>query len=323
MALLLSEADVRSILTMPMALEAVEEIFRRLANNHAILHSRRRLDLPDKGLLHYMAAADVVGGYSGLKIYTSVRGALRFMVPLYRSATGELAAIIEADYLGQVRTGAASGVATKFMAREDARIAGIIGTGLQARTQLEAIAAVRSLELIRAYGRKPERRAAFAKEMSERLKLRVEASESAELAVHEADVIVTATHSSKPVLEGSWVPQGAHINAIGANFAQKRELDEDAVRRCGIIVVDSREQSLMEAGDLIQVLGEDPKRWSSVRELSDIVSGRLAGRTHTHQVTLFKSNGVAVEDIAVGALVFEYAQKRGIGRQVPLWEGGK
>src|SRR5712692_3919366 len=323
MPLLLSEADVRSILTMPMALDAVEEIFRRLANDRAILHPRHRLNLPDKGFVHYMAAADVEGGYSGLKIYSSVRGALRFMVPLYRSATGELLALIEADYLGQVRTGAASGVATKYMAREDARVVGIIGTGSQAKTQLEAVAAVRPLKLIRAYGRDTSRRAAFAKEMSARLKVRVEAAATAEEAVREADIIVTATQSSTPVLEGAWIPQGSHINAIGANFPQKRELDEEAVRRCGIIVADSREQSLLEAGDLIQVLGDDPKRWSSVRELSDVVSGRLAGRTHPHQVTLFKSNGVAIEDVAVAAQVFEYATKHGRGRALPMWDGEK
>ena len=320
MALLLSEADVRSILTMPMALDAVEQIFGRMAEGHAILHPRHRLNLPDKGFLHYMAGADVLSGYSGLKIYTSVRGALRFMVPLYRSATGQLAAIIEADYLGQMRTGAASGVATKYMAREDAHIAGIIGTGLQARTQLEAIAAVRPLERARVYGRNAERRAAFAKEMSERLKIRVEAAASAEEAVRDADIIATATQSSTPVLEGAWISQGAHINAIGANFPQKRELDEEAVRRCGIIVADSREQSRLEAGDLIGLLGEDPARWASVRELSDVVSGKLAGRTHPQQVTLFKSNGVAIEDVAVAARVFEAAEKKGIGKHLPMWE---
>lgn len=320
MVLLLSEADVRSILTMPVALDAVEQVFCRLANGRAILHSRRRLNLPDKGFLHYMAAADVDGGYSGLKIYTSVRGALRFIVPLYRSETGELLALVEADYLGQVRTGAASGVATKYMAREDARTVGIVGTGSQAKTQLEAVAAVRPLQWIRAYCRDAARRAAFAKEMSNRLKVRVEASASAEEAVREADIIVTATLSSTPVVEGAWISQGAHINAIGANFPHKRELNEDAVRRCGIIVADSREQSMLEAGDLIQVLGEDPKRWSSVRELSDIVSGRLAGRTHPHQVTLFKSNGVAIEDVAVAAKIYEYAAKHGLGRALPVWE---
>ncbi len=320
MALLLSEGDVRSILTMPMALEAVEEIFARLASGRAILQPRHRLNLPEKGFLHYMAAADVEGGYCGMKIYSSVRGALRFLAPLYRSATGELVALIEADYLGQMRTGAASGVATKYMAREDARVAGIIGTGLQAKTQLEAVAAVRPLELARVYGRDAQRRGAFAREMAERLKLPVQAAGSAEEAVRDADVVVTATQSSTPVVEGAWIAQGAHINAIGANFPQKRELDEETIRRCGIIVVDSREQSRLEAGDLIQVLGDDARRWSSVRELGDVVSGKLAGRTHPHQVTLFKSNGVAIEDVAVAARVFEHARKQGIGREMAMWE---
>ncbi len=323
MALLLSEADVRGILTMPMALDAVEEVFRHLADGRAALHSRQRLSLPDKSYLHYMAAADLESGYAGMKLYTSVRGSVRFVVPLFRIPTGKLVALIEADYLGQMRTGAASGVATKYMAREEARILGIIGTGLQARTQVEAIAAVRPLELVRAYGRSPERRNGFAREMAERLEIPVQAAASAQDAVHEADIVVTATHSSAPVLEGAWVAPGAHINAIGANFPQKRELDEDAVRRCGIIVVDSREQSRMEAGDLISVIGEDARTWSSVRELADVVSGHLAGRTHPHQVTLFKSNGVAVEDVAVAARIFEFAAQQGIGQPLPLWEDQK
>jgi ornithine cyclodeaminase/alanine dehydrogenase-like protein (mu-crystallin family) len=323
MTLLLSEADVRGILTMPMAIEAVEEIFRRLAEGQAILQSRQRLNLPDKGFLHYMAAADVKAGYSGLKIYSSVRGSLRFLVPLYRNATGELAALIEADYLGQMRTGAASGVATRYLARKDSRIAAIIGTGGQAKTQLEAVSVVRKLELARAYGRDATRRAAFASEMSARLKLRVEAAASAEEAVRGADIIITATQSSTPVLDGAWVSKGVHINAVGANFPQKRELDEGVVRRCDVIVADSREQSRLEAGDLIQVMGEDPARWAAVRELAEVVSGKTPGRTSPEQTTLFKSNGVAIEDIAVAARVFEHAREHGIGRQVPLWEDEK
>src|SRR6202158_4011704 len=161
MALLLSEADVRGILTMPMAIEAVEEILRRLADGQAILQSRQRLNLPDKGFLHYMAAADVKGGYSGLKIYSSVRGALRFLVPLYRNATGELVALVEADYLGQIRTGAASGVATRYLARKNSRIVAIIGTGGQAKTQLEAVNVVRKLELGGASGSDDGLRSSF------------------------------------------------------------------------------------------------------------------------------------------------------------------
>ncbi|MCL6565978.1 MAG: ornithine cyclodeaminase family protein [Acidobacteriia bacterium] len=321
MALLLSEADVRAVLTMPVALDAVEQAFRHLADGTALLHPRRRFALPEKVFLHYMAAADTETGYAGLKIYTSARGSVRFLVPLYRTRTGELVALLEADYLGQMRTGAASGIATKYMARADATTAGIIGTGLQARTQLEAIAAVRQLSSVRAYSRNPERRAQFAREMTERLQLPVYPAGSAEEAVREAEIVVTATNSSTPVLLGRWLAPGTHVNAIGANFPQKRELDEEAVRRAGIIAVDSREQAMLESGDLLAAFGGlEASAWMVVRELADIVAGRVPGRTDARQVTLFKSNGVAVEDVAVAARVVELAQERGLGTRLPLFE---
>jgi ornithine cyclodeaminase/alanine dehydrogenase-like protein (mu-crystallin family) len=247
MALLLREAEVHALLPMSLALEAVEEAFRHLAEGTAVLHARQRLLLPEKSYLHYMAASDTALGYAAMKIYTSVRDRIRFLVPLFRIATGELVALIEAERLGAVRTGAASGVATKYMARADARQAGILGTGLQARTQLEALAAVRRLELVRAYGRDPERRGRFAQEMRRQLGLPVEAVDSAERAVRDADLVVTATTSSHPVVLGAWLAPGAHVNAVGSNFPQKRELDDAAVRRAGIIAVDSREQSRVEA----------------------------------------------------------------------------
>jgi ornithine cyclodeaminase/alanine dehydrogenase-like protein (mu-crystallin family) len=321
MARLLTEADVRRILTMPMALESVEESFRRLADGRAILHPRLRLLMPTRSYMHYMAAADLEAGYCGLKIYTSVRGgALRFVVALFQAETGALVALLEADYLGQLRTGAASGVATRLMARTDARTCGILGTGGQARTQLDAVAAVRRLEEVRAFSRNTERRTAFCREMSIRTGLRVVGVSRAEEAVRDMDIVITATTSAKPVLFGDWLSPQAHINAIGANFYEKQELDEDAVRRCGIIVVDSRDQARLEAGDLISALGEDPGAWSAVRELSDVVSGKLAGRTHDRQVTLFKSNGVAIEDITVAARVYEEAVKQGIGQHLPFAE---
>jgi len=316
MALLLREADVHALLPMSAALEAVEEAFLHLAEGTAVLHPRQRLPLQEKSYLHYMAASDTALGYAAMKIYTNVRDRLRFLVPLFQIASGELAALIEAERLGAVRTGAASGVATKYMARADARHAAILGTGLQARTQLEALASVRQLESVRAYGRDPERRARFAREMTRELGLRVEASDSAELAVRDADLVVTATTSSQPVVQGAWLAPGAHLNAVGANFPQKRELDDAAVRRAGIIAVDSREQSKVEAGDLVQVLGEDVSAWSAVKELSEIVAGGTPGRTGERQVTLFKSNGVAIEDLAVAARVYESALARGLGEEI-------
>jgi ornithine cyclodeaminase/alanine dehydrogenase-like protein (mu-crystallin family) len=320
MALLLTEADVRSLLTMQLALEAVEEGFRRLADGSGLLHPRRRLHLQSFSYLHYMAAVDGAGGYMGMKIYTSSREGLRFLVPLFRAKTGELVALIEADYLGQVRTGAASGIATKFLARADARTVGIIGTGVQARTQLEAMAAVRKIERIRAFGRDEQRRETFAREMQAQLGIPVEAAASAEDAVRGADIVITSTTSTSPVLMGRWLATGVHINAIGANFPQKRELDDDAVRRADRIFVDSREQSRMEAGDLIQVFQNDSARWEAAAEIADLIAGRAEGRASREQITLFKSSGVAMEDVVTAGRIYELALARGMGKEIPVWE---
>jgi ornithine cyclodeaminase/alanine dehydrogenase-like protein (mu-crystallin family) len=303
---------------MPLALEAVEESFRHLADGSAVLHPRQRFSLLEKTHLHYMAAADTVRGYAGLKIYTWVDGKLRFLVPLYRISSGELLALIEADRLGQMRTGAASGVATKYMSRGDSATVGIVGTGWQARSQLEAVAAVRKIERARAFGRDAERRAKFAREMTEQLGVPVEAAASAEEAVREADIVVTSTTASRPVVLGSWIAPGAHINAIGANFPQKRELDDAAVHRAGIIAVDSREQAKQEAGDLIQAFREDPAAWSAVKELSEIVVEGTPGRTSERQITLFKSNGIATWDVACAARVYELAVERGLGETIRM-----
>ena len=320
MTLLLTEADVRSLLTMPIALEIVEESLRQQGNGELVLHPRRRIKLPDNALLHYMAAADSVRGYIGMKLYTVARGVARFVVPLFRSTTGEMAALIEADALGQIRTGAASGVATKYLANANARTACIIGTGYQARTQIEAVAAVRRLEHVRAFGRDPERRAKFCREMSERIGVSVEPMNSGEEAVRGAEIIITATSATKVVLEGAWLAPGMHLNAMGANWPQKRELDAAAVARASKIVVDSIEQSKMEAGDLIQAFGEDQSRWNTVHELSQIVAGKEPGRNSADQVTLFKSNGIATWDLAVAVRVYEMAVARGIGKTIPIWE---
>src|SRR5213595_2921664 len=178
MTLHINEVEVRAVLTMPQALEAVEVISRKQATGEVVVHPRRRFELPGGGFFHYMAAADFSLGFVAMKQYTFVRGKLRFLVPIYEMASGELLALIEADYMGQLRTGAASGVATKYLARRDASVAAIIGTGGQARTQLEAIAAVRKLSSARVYGRNADRRKQFAQEMSPRIGVPVEPANS-------------------------------------------------------------------------------------------------------------------------------------------------
>jgi alanine dehydrogenase len=319
MALLLTEADVRAILTLPMAMALTEESFRRLASGAGVSHPRRRLKLAEKGLMNYMAAADSQGGYVGLKIYTVSPGGLRFLVPLFSGHTGELVALIEANSLGQARTGAASGVATKFLAREDARVAAMIGSGFQAQTQLEAVALARKLDLVRVYSRDGARREAFAKDMTAKIGVRVAAVGSAEEAVRGADIVTTMTSSPKPVLLGKWLGRGTHVNAAGVNFAEKAEIDAEAVERADLIAADSVEQSKMEAGDLIQAFAGDAKRWDEVRELSGIVAGKIPGRTNRDQITLFKSNGIAIEDVVVAGRVYELARQRKMGREVPMF----
>src|ERR1700686_979078 len=192
MTLHISEAEVRAVLTMPLAVEAVEEISRKQATGEVVVHPRRRFELPGGGFFHYMAAADFSLGFVAMKQYTYVRGKLRFLVPLYEMATGDLLALIEAEYMGQLRTGAASGVATKYLARKDARVAAIIGTGGQARTQLEAVAAVRKLESVNVYGRNADRRKRFAEEMSQRVGVPVEPANSSSEASRGALIICTA-----------------------------------------------------------------------------------------------------------------------------------
>jgi ornithine cyclodeaminase/alanine dehydrogenase-like protein (mu-crystallin family) len=257
-----------------------------------------------------------------MKQYTYVRGKLRFLVPLYQMATGDLVALIEADYMGQQRTGAASGVATKYLARKNSRVAAIIGTGSQARTQLEAVAIVRKLESARAYGRDAGKREKFCAEMSERLRIPVQACPSAAEAVRDADIVSTATAASQPVVTGADLAPGAHINAIGANHAHKRELDDEAVASADIIVVDSVEQSRQEAGDLIIAFHGDETCWTGVKKLPEIVAGKTSGRTSDSEVTLFKSNGIASWDLAVAMKVYAMAREKGLGRELPLWSDG-
>jgi ornithine cyclodeaminase/alanine dehydrogenase-like protein (mu-crystallin family) len=317
--LFLTEADVTKILTMPLAMECVETSFRRLADNLAASRPRQRLRLGEKGLLHYMAATDAAGGYAGLKIYTVVNGRARFVVPLFRAESGDMVALMEADYLGQMRTGAATGVATRVMAREDARIASIIGTGLQARTQLEAVSCGHKLDRVRAFGRDRERREKFAKEMTARLGIPVEPASSAEEAVRGSDIVITITNSVTPVLEGRWLEPGMHVNAAGVNFAHRREVDSETVSRADVIAADSVEDAKIESGDLIQAFGSDAARWNDVREFADVITGKIPGRTSREQITLFKSNGIAMEDVVAGARVYELARERGIGREIPIW----
>ncbi len=308
--LYLTEKDVRDLLPMRVSIELMQTAFERLAAGEAINQPRRRLILPTGSVLHYMAAGD--GQHYGAKIYaTNPRHGAHFLFLLYRAADAQPLAIIEANHLGQIRTGAASGLATKFMAREDAATLAIIGSGFQARTQLEAMLSVRTISDVRVWSRDPAKRAAFAIETNAR------AVETAEEAVRGAQIIVTATNAKEPVLSSDWVEPDAHINAVGSNQANRREIPSGLVERADLIAVDSIEQARMESGDLLMAFTEQD--WSSPRvvELKDVVTGRVQARTNPKQLTLFKSNGLAVEDVIAAAFVYERARAAGIGSEVP------
>lgn len=311
--LYLTEQRVRDLLPMHVCIDLMQTAFQRLASGEAINHPRRRLILPTGSVLHYMAASD--GQYYGAKIYaTNPRHGAHFLFTLYRAADAEPLAIVEANHLGQIRTGAASGLATKFMAREDAQTLAVIGSGFQARTQLEAMLAVRTISEVRVWSRDPAKRAAFAAEINAR------AVETAEQAVRGAQIVVTATNAKEPVLASEWVEPGTHINAMGSNQATRREIPAELVRRADSIVVDSIEQARLESGDLLMAgwTGQETGQEAcpTVVELKDVVTGRVQTRTTPRQVTLFKSNGLAVEDVIAAAFVYERARAADIGNPV-------
>ncbi|MCS6818135.1 MAG: ornithine cyclodeaminase family protein [Blastocatellia bacterium] len=319
MALLLTESDVERLLTMEMALEAVEEAFREQAEGRAINEPRRRLRVP-RGTLHLMSAAVLARGVVGFKAYTSFSSGTRFLVFLYDAEEGSLLAIIEANRLGQMRTGAASGVATRYMARPDARTLGIFGTGWQAESQVRAICIVRPIRRVLAYSRRPEQREAFCREMTAKLGIEVIPAERPEEVVAEADVLVTATTAREPVFEGRWVPEGVHINAIGGNSPLRREFDDETIRRARAIVVDSKDQARIECGEFLHAVERGRLTWEAVHELKEVVIGRFVARRHPSDITLFKSLGIALEDVAVAVRIFERAREEGIGQRISLLE---
>jgi ornithine cyclodeaminase/alanine dehydrogenase-like protein (mu-crystallin family) len=316
--LLLSEDDVRQVLTMELALEAVEQVLRKMALDEAQNVPRARVQT-DHAMLHTMSAAAKSLGIMGAKVYaTGRRNAGAFHVSLFDGRTGSLLCLMQADYLGQVRTGAASGVATRCMARPEAAEVGLFGTGKQARTQLLGVCAVRPIRRVQVYSPNDEHRRRFAAEMAERCQTEVVPVPRPETAAEDKDVVITATNSREPVLLGNWLAQGTHVNAIGSNFLGKAELDAAALRRCAVVAVDSKDQARLEAGDFQQALEDGSLRWSDVRELGQLIVGRYPARKHPQDITLFKSLGIALEDVAVAARVYARAQEAGLG-QVVRW----
>ena len=295
--LYLTESDVRQLLPMTECIRIMRSTFEALRDGSAQNQPRRRLILKTGSVLHSLAGA--YGDYFGTKFYSSnPRYGAHFLFALYDANTAEPLALMEANYLGQIRTGAASGYATDVMSNPQAKVLGVIGSGFQARTQIEAIRAVRSIEQVRIWSRNAEKVRSLAAELN------AQPAESPETAVRGADIVVTATNAKDPVLDRAWISAGTHINAMGSNVANRRELPADLVTTADVVAVDSLEQAHIEAGDLILA-----NSWANVIELKDVQAGYDPKR-----ITIFKSIGLGVEDVAAGGFVYEQARQKMLGR---------
>jgi len=311
--LLISEQDVLKFLPMTEAVRLVREAMLALGKGASQNQPRRRLHMESGAVLHSLAGAH--GAYFGTKVYsTHPEHGAHFAVLLYEQATARPVALIEANHLGQIRTGAATGVATDLLAARDAKTLCVIGSGFQAKTQLEAIACVRKLDDVRVWSRHADGREAFARQESKRLSLPVRAVESAQAAVEGADIVVTATYSREPVFDYAWVRQGAHVNLIGSNHPKRREGPKELIDAAQTIAVDSIEQAKIESGDLLLAWSEQDWSTPRLREMGALLRD---GYTRAEpRATVFKSNGLGVQDVAAGGYVYERVLKSGNGRKI-------
>ena len=317
MALLLRESDVETLQTMPMTLELIERVHREYSTGQAIDVPRERTRLP-KSALHILQGAVPSAGVFGYKAYTSNKEGIRFLVYVFSAERGNLEAIVEANRLGMMRTGAAGGVAAKWLARKDAKVVGLFGSGWQARGQLEALANVRKLERVKVFSRTAEKVKKFCERMGPKLSLEVVPAASPEDAVRGSDIVVTITTSATPVFDGEWLAAGTHVNAAGSNSLLRQEIDETTVRRSDVVVVDSRPSAQKEAGDLLPALEKGRLHVGALTELGEVIAGTRAGRTTSEQITLFESQGMAMQDLIIAAELTKLARSRGMGTEVDI-----
>jgi alanine dehydrogenase len=300
MTLYLTEEQVGALLTPADAVDAIEACFQRMARGAVENRPRYRLRL-EHGALAVMAASDRELGYAGAKVYSGFQKGARFVVLLYSTSAPELVAVIDADKLGQLRTGAASAVAAKYLARTGASSLGVIGCGWQAESQVACIrAALPGLERVVAYCRTEASLRAFCERTG------AEAGESHRDSAG-CDVVVTVTGSPDPVLRGEWLHPGALVCAVGANDGRRRELDTVVLERASFVCCDSLDDARLESADLIQPVEGGTLDWLEVHELQEVVAGEIPGRQSDDDIVVFKSNGLAAWDIAAAARVVELA----------------
>ena len=312
----ITEADVGRLVTVKDAIATLQELFATWGQPSTWNIPRRRAPLPG-GAFNLMGASYGAKNVYGLKAYAGMKGG-QFHTLLYSSTDGKLKAVIEADLFGQLRTGAASGLATRLLANPDAQTLGMIGVGRQSRTQAIAVCAVRPIKRVLVFARTAESREAYARTLEKELGVEVRAAHSAEACVSEANVVVTITKSAVPVFRGEWLTKGTHVNVAGANSGDRREVDGETVLRSAIKVTDHIEQAMLEAGEFRDLVAANKLKWSDVRELGELVMGNLQGRKSSSDITLFKSLGIALEDVAFGELVYQRALAAGVGKPMPI-----
>jgi ornithine cyclodeaminase/alanine dehydrogenase len=308
-ALYLTEEDIEAVLTIGDALEAVEGSFRRQAAGVIELKPRYRLRL-ESGRLAVMAASDLGLGVAGVKSYAAGPDGAKFVLTLFHAARHDVLAVIEADHLGRLRTGAASGVAAKYLAKAGAASLGVIGCGRQAETQVAAVrAALPEISSTVVFCRDAKRREAFAHRIG------AEPAESHQEAATQ-DVVVTITTAKDPVLRGEWLRPGALVCAAGANVPTNRELDNAVLERAAFVCCDALEDAKLESGDLIEPIAQGVLDWLEVHELAEVVVGELSGRQSDDDIVVFKSNGIAAWDVAAGAAAVTLAREQRIGQEL-------
>jgi ornithine cyclodeaminase/alanine dehydrogenase-like protein (mu-crystallin family) len=315
MALFLRDDEVAGCVSMPEMLDAIEGMQRRFGQGEAYNLARRKIIAPG-GLLAVMGGSLLYDGVLGVKTYTVVKGKYSFHVSLYDADTGALLCYTQANRLGQLRTGATTGVAAKYLAKPDSATVGIIGTGNQALTQLEALKASGNVKRVKAFSRTPERREAFARSATEALGIDVTAADSAEAAVRDTDIVVCIAATMEPVVQGEWLSGGATLIAAGPTTWRAREVDDAALTRATRWVIDSIEQVPGESGDLAGAVDRGLLQWSQLEELRQIVAGKAPGRVNRDEVIYAKLQGTGVADVAAAKLAYDRARAQGIGTEL-------
>ncbi len=315
-AIYLTEEDVCRLVTVKDAIATLEDLFATWSDSTTVNLPRQRASVGG-GAFHLMGAAWGAKALFGLKAYFAGAQGARFHVLLYSAHDGKLQAMIESDHLGRMRTGAASGLATKLLAMPEARTLGVIGAGRQAFTQVAAVCAVREIANVRVFTRTDVHRDAFARRIERELGVAAQPAASAEAAIGDADVVIVITKSAEPVLRANWLKSGVHVNAAGANAATRREIDAETVLRATVRATDHLAQAKEEAAEYRDLVTAGRLKWQDVVELGDIATGKAPGRRGPADITLFKSLGIALEDIAFADLICRRAVERGIGRPIP------